>query len=169
MSDDTTPTTHPTTPTADPTDPKTDPTPDPMPEAAATQGATFTRVYPTLQAHDPQALLDFLVTALGFVENAAYRDDDGVIVHAQLDWPGGGGVMFGSYKPGTPWCREPGTTGAYLVTDDIDARYAQARAAGARIVRELGGTDYGSREFAVSDPEGNLWSLGTYRGEPHRA
>lgn len=22
--------------------------------------------------------------------------------------------------------------------------------------------DYGSREFAVADPEGNLWSFGTY-------
>ena len=27
-------------------------------------------------------------------------------------------------------------------------------------------TDYGSRDFAVRDPEGNRWSFGTYRGEP---
>jgi hypothetical protein len=26
-------------------------------------------------------------------------------------------------------------------------------------------TDYGSRDFAVRDPEGNRWSFGTYRGE----
>jgi uncharacterized glyoxalase superfamily protein PhnB len=25
--------------------------------------------------------------------------------------------------------------------------------------------DYGSRGFTVSDPEGNLWSFGTYAGE----
>jgi len=31
---------------------------------------------------------------------------------------------------------------------------------------ELNDTDYGSREFSVRDPEGNLWSFGTYRGEP---
>ena len=24
-------------------------------------------------------------------------------------------------------------------------------------------TDYGSRDFACRDPEGNLWSFGTYR------
>ena len=24
-------------------------------------------------------------------------------------------------------------------------------------------TDYGSRDFSVRDPEGNLWSFGTYR------
>jgi uncharacterized glyoxalase superfamily protein PhnB len=26
--------------------------------------------------------------------------------------------------------------------------------------------DYGSTGFVVADPEGNLWSFGTYRGEP---
>ena len=30
-------------------------------------------------------------------------------------------------------------------------------------------TDYGSRDFAVRDPEGNRWSFGTYRGEPRKA
>ncbi len=29
-------------------------------------------------------------------------------------------------------------------------------------------TDYGSRDFAVRDPEGNRWSFGTYRGEPRK-
>ena len=31
---------------------------------------------------------------------------------------------------------------------------------------ELHDTDYGSRDFAVLDPEGNRWSFGTYRGAP---
>ena len=39
------------------------------------------------------------------------------------------------------------------------------RAAGAEVLRELHDTDYGSRDFAVLDPEGNHWSFGTYRGE----
>jgi uncharacterized glyoxalase superfamily protein PhnB len=26
-------------------------------------------------------------------------------------------------------------------------------------------TDYGSREYMVRDPEGHLWSIGTYRPE----
>jgi uncharacterized glyoxalase superfamily protein PhnB len=37
------------------------------------------------------------------------------------------------------------------------------RAAGATIERELSDQDYGSREFTARDPEGNLWSFGTYR------
>ena len=45
----------------------------------------------------------------------------------------------------------------------IRAPAARARAAGARIVREPADTDYGSRDYAARDPEGNLWSFGTYR------
>jgi hypothetical protein len=37
---------------------------------------------------------------------------------------------------------------------------------GATVLRELNDPDYGSRGSAVTDPEGNLWSLGTCRGEP---
>ena len=34
---------------------------------------------------------------------------------------------------------------------------------GAEIVRELTDTDYGSHDFGVRDPEGHVWSFGTYR------
>jgi uncharacterized glyoxalase superfamily protein PhnB len=47
--------------------------------------------------------------------------------------------------------------------DDPDALHDRAKEAGATIVRELADQDYGSREFTASDPEGNLWSFGTYR------
>jgi uncharacterized glyoxalase superfamily protein PhnB len=31
---------------------------------------------------------------------------------------------------------------------------------------ELHDTDYGSHTFTTRDPEGNLWTFGTYRGAP---
>jgi uncharacterized glyoxalase superfamily protein PhnB len=40
--------------------------------------------------------------------------------------------------------------------------HARAVAAGAKIVRPLQDTPYGSREFAVKDPDGHSWSVGTY-------
>ena len=40
--------------------------------------------------------------------------------------------------------------------------------AGASVLRAPEDTDYGSRECAVRDPEGNRWSFGTYRGQPRR-
>ena len=62
--------------------------------------------------------------------------------------------------------RSPRHAGAYVVTDDPDALFARAVAAGRAASPEPYDTDYGSREFAVRDPEGNLWSFGTYRGAP---
>lgn len=127
-----------------------------------------TLVWPTLRATDARALIDFLVSAFGFVEVVAYPDDHGGIAHAQLAWPPGGGLMLGSVRDpdGDDWPLRPGTTGCYVVTDDPDGLFARAVAAGARVVRPVTDTDYGSREFGVADPEGNLWSFGTYRGEP---
>jgi uncharacterized glyoxalase superfamily protein PhnB len=125
-------------------------------------------VWPTLRATDARGLIDFLVTAFGFVEVVAHPDGAGGIAHAQLAWPLGGGLMLGSVRDveDDGWPLRAGTCGCYVVTDHPDALYARATAAGARVVRGLTDTDYGSREFAVADPEGNLWSFGTYRGEP---
>jgi uncharacterized glyoxalase superfamily protein PhnB len=132
-------------------------------------------VWPTLRARDARGLIRFLVDALGFEEVATYGDQpDGsgdVVVHAELAWPlGGGGVMLGSARGGAddPWALTPGTAGCYVVTDDPDALHDRAVAAGAQVVQPLHDTDYGSRDFALRDPEGNLWSFGTYRGEPRK-
>ena len=126
-----------------------------------------TTVWPAFQAHDPDLVIRALV-ALGFEETVAYRDEAGVVQHAQLDWPDGGGVMLGCHKPDGPFTQQPGTTAAYVVTADVDAVWRRASAAGLDpddVVEQ----DYGSREFRVRDPEGNQWSFGTYAGEPRRA
>ena len=131
-------------------------------------------VWPTLQAHDARALVAFLTDVVGFVATAVMAGDDRDVAHAQLDWPHGGGVMLGSHSPDREWSREPGTCGTYVVVpdDEIEALGARLRdrapEAGGRVVVPLRDTDYGSRELVLQDPEGNLWSFGTYRGEPRR-
>jgi uncharacterized glyoxalase superfamily protein PhnB len=50
------------------------------------------------------------------------------------------------------------------VSDQPDALYERAMAAGAELVQGLRDEDYGARGFSVRDPEGNIWSFGTYRG-----
>jgi len=140
------------------------------PTTATTATTARPGIWPTLRAEDARALIDFLVSAFGFEEVVAYPDDAGGIAHAQLAWPLGGGLMLGSDRRADddPCPLRPGSCGCYVVTDDPDGLFARATAAGARVVRDLGDTDYGSREFAVADPEGNLWSFGTYGGEPPR-
>lgn len=125
------------------------------------------QVWPSLRAHDARALIRFLVDAFGFVEVAVYGEGDRV-EHAELAWPLGGGIMLGSYRddPDDPWSRHPGVAATYVVTDDPDGVHDRALKAGATIVQELRETHYGSRDFAARDSEGNLWSFGTYRGEP---
>jgi uncharacterized glyoxalase superfamily protein PhnB len=125
------------------------------------------QVWPSLRARDARALIDFLVAAFGFEETVVIDDDGGRIAHAELAWPPGGGIMLGSARGADdPAALTPGTFGAYVVTDDPDGLYARATAAGAKVLRELSDTDYGSRDFAVLDPEGNKWFFGTYAGEP---
>ena len=124
-------------------------------------------VWPSLRANDARGLIRFLVDAFGFEETAVYGGDT-VVQHAQLSWPLGGGVMLGSVRdiPNDPWPLQPGSFGCYVVCDEPDALFKRAVAAGAEVIEELNDTDYGSRGFAVRDPEGNRWSFGTYRGEP---
>lgn len=122
-------------------------------------------VWPALHALDAPALVEFLVDTVGFRQTAVYAEGD-QIHHVQLDWPEGGGVMLGSHQPDSVFHRPPGTAAMYVVTDRVDALYERLRQSAATVVRELGDRDYGSREFTIADPEGNLWSFGTYRGEP---
>lgn len=125
------------------------------------------QVWPTLRARDARGLIRFLVDVVGFREVVTYGAGD-VVDHAQLAWPAGGGIMLGTARttPDDPWALQPGTFGAYVVTPEPDALYARVVAGGAEITRELAVTDHGSRDFAIRDPEGNLWSFGTYRGQP---
>jgi uncharacterized glyoxalase superfamily protein PhnB len=44
----------------------------------------------------------------------------------------------------------------------VDGLYERAVAKGADVLKEITDTDYGSRDFSVRDPEGNVWSFGTY-------
>jgi uncharacterized glyoxalase superfamily protein PhnB len=127
-------------------------------------------VWPGLRSGNARALIAFLVEAFGFEETVVYGEGDRVD-HAQLSWPLGGGVMLGSTRddPADTFRREPGTAGVYVVTDDPEALFARATAAGATVLRAPEHTDYGSHEFAVADPDGNIWSFGTYRGEPRKS
>ncbi|HEX6520025.1 MAG TPA: VOC family protein [Streptosporangiaceae bacterium] len=127
------------------------------------------QVWPTLRAHDARGLIRFLVDAFGFEETVVYGEGDRVD-HAQLSWPEGGGIMLGSVRDDDNVIpTKPGTFGAYVVTARLDELHERAKAAGAEIVSAPHDTDYGSRDFAARDPEGNRWSFGTYRGEPRKA
>lgn len=127
-----------------------------------------TYIWPVLSYRDAPAAIAFLTAAFGFEPRAVYarEDDPAVIEHAELGWPQGGGVMLGTTdKDNSEFGRRsPGNDSVYVVCDDPDGLFARVVPAGAEVVRPLRDEDYGSRGFTVRDPEGNLWSFGTYRG-----
>jgi uncharacterized glyoxalase superfamily protein PhnB len=47
--------------------------------------------------------------------------------------------------------------GLEVVVPDVDAHFAHAMAAGARIDREPSDQDYGLREYGARDPEDHRW------------
>ena len=50
----------------------------------------------------------------------------------------------------------------YIIVDDADRHYARAVATGAEIVIEIRDEDYGGRGYSCRDPEGHVWSFGSY-------
>jgi uncharacterized glyoxalase superfamily protein PhnB len=89
-----------------------------------------------------------------------------LVEHAELRWPGGGGIMLGSAARTDSTIAElpAGTGSVYVVTDEPDALFTRATTAGATVIQGLRDEDYGSRGFTVRDPEGVFWSFGTYGG-----
>ena len=122
---------------------------------------------PFLRYADAPAAIKFLTTAFGFEEQMVVPGEGGAIEHAQLSF-GNGMVMLGSYREDDSFgMRCPAdlggaNQGVYVIVDDPDALYERARKAGAQILHELTDQDYGSRDFTARDPEGNIWSFGTY-------
>jgi uncharacterized glyoxalase superfamily protein PhnB len=123
-----------------------------------------TTIFPSLRYRDAAAAIDWLERAFGLERGPVHEGPDGTVAHAEL-YHGNGGVMLGSERAEDDdrgLGRHAGHGWMYVVVDDADAHYERARAAGAEIVRELEDQAYGSRDYSARDPEGNLWSFGTY-------
>lgn len=125
-------------------------------------------VIAALRYRDPDAAIRFLTGAFGAREVAVHRDDAGGVAHAELAIEDGlimlGGVREGAWLGGAEPDARAGTISLYVPVEDPDAHHARAAAVGADVVRPLTDEDYGSREYSVRDPDGHLWSFGTYRG-----
>ena len=120
-------------------------------------------IVPTLRYTDADAAIGVLTDVLGLTPGAVHRDGDGHVAHAELFWEGEP-VLLGPSRADDPFAT--GRAVLYLPLDDVDAHHARVVAAGGEVVMGLTDQDYGSREFAVADPEGNRWCFGTYRPSP---
>ena len=123
-------------------------------------------LFPTIRYRDADAAIDWLKQAFGFTEQAVYRGTDGIVAHAQLAL-GSSILMLGQARDDAYGAllgdqTVPRTDALYVAVEDLDTVFKAATGAGAVIEQPLHDTDYGSREFLCRDPEGHLWSIGTY-------
>jgi uncharacterized glyoxalase superfamily protein PhnB len=129
-------------------------------------------IIPNLRYADAPRAIDFLCDAFGFERQSVYSDerDKRIIHHAQLLWHDR--MVMISSAMDTEHARaarmktaaEAGgaTVGLYLIIQDVDAHAERARAAGAEIIDGPDDKDYGGRGYSARDPEGNVWSFGSY-------
>ena len=119
---------------------------------------------------DARVGLKWLIEVLGLRQKSLYQLPDGQVAFAELVWRTG--MVFVSSRPpaDNPWSRV-GIASIALVAADarvVSEHYERARSAGADIVRPLHvahtpAFPEGSTQFDLRDPEGNLWTLGTFQ------
>ncbi|GIW44477.1 MAG: glyoxalase [Candidatus Binatia bacterium] len=125
-------------------------------------------VIPCLRYRDAPKAIEWLCTTFGFEPHAVHRGSDGTIAHAELRL-GAGMIMLASATPNEfgRLMKQPEHVGApvtqsvYVVVPDVDRVYGQAVRAGATIAMGITDEPHG-RGFSCYDPEGHLWSFGTY-------
>ena len=130
---------------------------------------TTATMIPGMHYRDAAAAIDWLCRAFGFEKHVVHPGEDGAIAHAQLTF-GNGMIMCGSKRDEGfgRLLKQPDEIGgyetqcAYLVVTDADALYERAKAAGAEILIDIKTESYGGRGFVCRDPEGHIWSFGTY-------
>jgi uncharacterized glyoxalase superfamily protein PhnB len=119
-----------------------------------------------MRYQDARAAITLLTEAFGFEPAMVIEGDGDTIDHAQLVH-GTGMIMVGSarddeYGRLVGGSDRPFLSSVYVVVDDVAGHAARARAAGAEIIMEPEDQDYGGSGYTARDPEGNIWSFGSY-------
>lgn len=125
---------------------------------------------PAMNYKDANAAVKFLTEAFGFKEHFVYRDDHNLVQHAELSL-GKAMIMIGPQRSTNAYGKLMTTPNeidglntqtAYIIIEAVDAHYKNAIAHGAEIVIPIKDEDYGGRGYTCKDPEGFIWSFGSY-------
>ena len=117
-----------------------------------------------VQVHDPDLALAFYRDTLGLeVRNDVANGDFRWITVGAPSQPGVS-IVLTNYLNGSPADNEEiaalvakgALNGVHFQTDDLDAAFEKVRSAGAEIVQEPTEQFWGTRDFALRDPSGNM-------------
>jgi PhnB protein len=123
-------------------------------------------VTPYLCVRDAARAIEFYKEALGAIEVVRLAGPSGKVGHADLRI-GRAHIMLSDEFP-EMGVRSPQTLGGSpvsleLYTEDADALFARAVAAGARVVRPVADQFYGDRGGKLEDPFGHIWWIATHK------
>jgi PhnB protein len=118
-------------------------------------------ITPYLYYEDVPGALKFLSKAFGFRKYGhQMKGEDGKVNHAAMQL-GNDLIMMGypgpKYK--NPKRLRQATQSLYVNVGDVDAHFARASKAGAKIVEEPADQFYGDRRYMAEDPEGHQWAF----------
>ncbi len=106
--------------------------------------------------------MEFYKKAFGAKETLRHATPDGKILNAQLKI-GDSMILLSDEFPGadvrSPLSVGTSTVTIHVYTKDVDKLWAQATAAGARVVMPLNNQFWGERYGQLVDPFGHRWSL----------
>jgi catechol 2,3-dioxygenase-like lactoylglutathione lyase family enzyme len=117
-----------------------------------------------IQVHDPDLALAFYRDTLGLeLRNDVANGDFRWITVGAASQPGVS-IVLTNYLNGSPADNEEiaalvakgALNGVHFHTDDLDAAFEKVRSAGAEVVQEPTDQFWGTRDFAVRDPSGNM-------------
>jgi PhnB protein len=117
----------------------------------------YQAVIPYLVVDGAEKVIEFLKQTFHAKELLRMAGPDGKIGHTEVRI--GDCVVMISDAQG-PW--KPMPAMIYVYTEDVDAAYQRALAAGATSVREPQDQFYGDRSAGVTDACGNQWWIGTH-------
>ncbi|HJT65052.1 MAG TPA: VOC family protein [Pyrinomonadaceae bacterium] len=116
--------------------------------------AGFHSVIPYLTVRRPAELIDFVTHSFGASEHFRTTGSAGGM-HAEVEI-GDSVVMIGGAEH-----IEPKPAAIHLYVPDVDAAYARALEAGAKVLMPLADQPYGERSGGVEDVHGNRWYIAT--------
>ena len=117
----------------------------------------YSTVSPYLVTRNAQKVIDFVCATVDATPLRRYDNDDGTIMHAELN-VGGSVVMLAD--AGGAW--QPTPCHLHVYVPDVDATYALALRSGGESVQEPKQNDgEPDRRGGVKDPGGNSWWFAT--------
>lgn len=115
-------------------------------------------VLPHVMYQDVAEAIGWLSRVFGFTEHYRYGEPGGPVSGAQMNL-GNAWIMLKKARNG---CASPaqlgyGTQSLTVFVEDVEAHFARAKSAGAKILEEPHETVYGELQYAAADLDGHHW------------